>query len=82
MNLELAWMGASVFNGPKCKTDEAMVSAISVGEGVGEGVGAGAGAGAILDKLTNYNIFEVGVNVKLIEPRLSAAVVGTKRKRI
>ena len=50
--------------------------------GEGEGVGAGAGAGAILDKLKNYYIFEVGVNVKLMEPRLTAAGVGANRKRI
>ena len=52
MNVELAWMGAwnkaSVFNRPKCKTDEAMVSV----------VGAGAGAGAILDKLKNCYILK------------------------
>ena len=57
-----------------------MASVVGVGEG--EGVGAGAGPGAILDKLTNYYIFEVGVNVKLMEPCLTAAGVGVNRKRI
>ena len=80
MNVELAWMGAwnkaLVFNGLKCKTDEAMASVVGVGEG------EGVGAGAILDKLTNCYIFEVGVNVKFMEPRLTAAGVGANRKRI
>ena len=82
MNVELAWMGAwdqeaLVFNGLKCKTDEAMASFVGVGEG------EGVGAGAILDKLTNCYIFEVGVNVKFMEPRLTAAGVGANhRKRI
>ena len=54
-----------------------MASVVGVGEG--EDVGACAGVGAILDKLTNYYIFEVGVNLK---SRLTAACVGANRKRI
>ena len=55
---------------------------VGVEEGEGVGASVGADAGAILDELTDFHIFAVGVNVKLMEPRLMAAGVGENLKQI